>query len=60
MPTVTGGSVTGDSAGWAVLACGAIVAAAEWPTIALLRRRGLGVPAEAVAGGRKRSEMVEA
>src|SRR5580704_7167349 len=36
MPTVTG-----DSVAWAVLACGAIVAAAEPPTIALLRRRGM-------------------
>ena len=36
MPTVTGESVV-----WAVLACGAIVLAAEPPTIALLRRRGM-------------------
>src|ERR1700722_7390466 len=36
MPTVTG-----DSVAWAVLACGVIVLAAEPPTIALLRRRGM-------------------
>jgi len=34
-------SVTGDSVGWAVVACGAIVLAAEPPTIALLRRHGM-------------------
>jgi UDP-GlcNAc:undecaprenyl-phosphate/decaprenyl-phosphate GlcNAc-1-phosphate transferase len=34
MPTVTG-----DNVAWAVLACGVIAAAAEPPTIALLRRR---------------------
>jgi UDP-N-acetylmuramyl pentapeptide phosphotransferase/UDP-N-acetylglucosamine-1-phosphate transferase len=33
--------VTGDSVTWAVLACGVIVLAAEPPTIALLRRRGM-------------------
>lgn len=33
--------VTGDSVAWAVLACGVIVLAAEPPTIALLRRRGM-------------------
>jgi len=32
-------NVTGDGVAWAVLACGAIVLAAEPPTIALLRRR---------------------
>ena len=36
MPTVTG-----ESMAWAVLACAAIVLAAEPPTIALLRRRGM-------------------
>src|ERR1700728_201096 len=40
-------NVTGDMAVWAVLACGAIVLAAEPPTIALLRRRRvLDVPVE--------------
>ena len=33
--------VTGDRMVWAVVACGAIVLAAEPPTIALLRRRGM-------------------
>jgi UDP-GlcNAc:undecaprenyl-phosphate/decaprenyl-phosphate GlcNAc-1-phosphate transferase len=39
--------VTGDMVAWAVVACGAIVLAAEPPTIALLRRRRvLDVPGE--------------
>lgn len=53
MPNVTGTRVV-----WAAMICGAIVLAAEPPTIALLRRRRLldvrlimrGVPVEAVAG----------
>ena len=44
---MTGDNVTGDMVVWAVLACGAIVLAAEPPTIALLRRLTvLDVPGE--------------